>query len=166
MLQQCNGYRALKALLHESHPAFYDQPATLITAYPKQDNSSLLEHHDLFLDHLQLRAFITNQVGSLNDAAQDMDTMLKVLRSSPHGADFGRFYNVQGRSVPCDGLLGGRTGVNETPILSDRKPAPNVASRNMGPAQQLFGLFDMAGVNGVPNVVAQPNVQPNNGACH
>ena len=62
-----NGYRALKALLHDSHPAFYDQPATLITAYPKQVNSPLLECHNRFLDYLQLRACITNQLGSLND---------------------------------------------------------------------------------------------------
>ena len=30
-------------------------------------------------------------------------------------------------------------------------------------AQQLFGLFDMAGNNGIPNVFAPPNVQPHHG---
>ena len=33
-----NGCRALEAIPHDSHPAFCDQPATLITAHPKQDN--------------------------------------------------------------------------------------------------------------------------------
>ena len=34
----------------------------------------------------------------------------------------------------------------------------------MGSAQQLFGSFDMAGNNGIPNVFVPPNVQPHHGA--
>ena len=63
-----NGFRALKSLLQDSHPAFFDQPATLISACPEQGDSSLLEFHNRFLDYIQLRAVITDQVSSLDDA--------------------------------------------------------------------------------------------------
>jgi len=34
-----NGLKALKAILQRSHPAFVDEPATLVTTYPKQRTS-------------------------------------------------------------------------------------------------------------------------------
>ena len=40
----------MQALLQDSHPAFYDQPETLITACPEQGDSSLLEFHNRFSD--------------------------------------------------------------------------------------------------------------------
>lgn len=36
-----DGYRALKAIIFKSHPAFHDQPATLITTYPKQRDATI-----------------------------------------------------------------------------------------------------------------------------
>ena len=35
--------------------------------YPHQRTSSLLEYYRLFLDYLQLQAFITNSTSTLND---------------------------------------------------------------------------------------------------
>ena len=69
VLQLCSndGYMALKQLIFNSHPVFEDQPATLITEYPRQQAYSLLKYHSLFRDFLQLRAFISNQKASLDD---------------------------------------------------------------------------------------------------
>jgi len=38
-----NGLKALKAILQRSHPAFVDEPSTLVTTCPKQKDKSLLE---------------------------------------------------------------------------------------------------------------------------
>ncbi len=55
-------------ILLKIHPAFHDQPWTLITAYLHQKEASLLEYYRLFQDFLQLRAFINNINASLDDA--------------------------------------------------------------------------------------------------
>jgi len=39
-----NGLKAPKAILQRSHPAFVDEPSTLVTTYPKQKDTSLLEY--------------------------------------------------------------------------------------------------------------------------
>eukprot|EP00980_Cylindrotheca_fusiformis_P023247 scaffold10279_cov80-Cylindrotheca_fusiformis.AAC.1 len=39
-----DGYRAVKAILFKSHPAFYDQPSRLIAEYPKQRDLSILQY--------------------------------------------------------------------------------------------------------------------------
>ena len=62
-----DGYKALKQVLFNSHPVFYDQPSTLITNYPRQRTLSLLAYYRLFIDYLQLRAFIANSTSTLND---------------------------------------------------------------------------------------------------
>jgi hypothetical protein len=69
----CNndGYKALKNIIFASHPAFHDQPATLITSYPKQRNSDLLQYAQLFQDlFLQLRAYIANNPATLDDPTE------------------------------------------------------------------------------------------------
>ena len=69
IIQQCygDGYSALKQIIFRSHPVFHEQPATLLTSYPQQLNSPLLKYHALFMDHLQLRAFVFNIDSSLDD---------------------------------------------------------------------------------------------------
>jgi len=49
-----NGLKALKAILQHSHPAFVDEPSTLVTAYPKQKEKSLLEYKMNTADFLQM----------------------------------------------------------------------------------------------------------------
>jgi hypothetical protein len=88
VVQQCfgNGYQALKQLVFRSHPVFQDQPSTLITTYPRQRNFTLLKYHSIFLDYLQLRAFISNQAASL-DEAHELDIFIK---NATHGTYLNR----------------------------------------------------------------------------
>lgn len=65
-----DGYVALKAILFASHPAFCPQPSTLITSYPKQRDRSTLEFYKLFIDYLQLRAYICNIDSSLDNESE------------------------------------------------------------------------------------------------
>ena len=62
LVAQCygDGYKALKAIIFKSHPAYHEQPSTLITTYPRQRELTLLEYNMNFIDYLQLRAIITN----------------------------------------------------------------------------------------------------------
>lgn len=71
-----DGYKALKAVLFKSHPAFYDQPATLITSYPRQRDLTMLEYYKLFLDFEQLRAYIADITITLDDEAE-LDIFIK-----------------------------------------------------------------------------------------
>jgi hypothetical protein len=69
-VRSCNGdgYRALKNVLYRSHPAFYDQPSTLVTAYPKQLQSmSIQDYFNVFNDYLKLKAYIENHTVSIGD---------------------------------------------------------------------------------------------------
>jgi len=54
-----NGLKALKAILQRSHPAFGDEPTTLVTTYPKQKELSLLEYRMEFEDFLQMHAMVS-----------------------------------------------------------------------------------------------------------
>jgi len=54
----CNGLKALKAILQRLHPAFVDEPATLVTTHPKQKDKSLLEYKMEAEDHLQMRSMV------------------------------------------------------------------------------------------------------------
>ena len=65
-----DGYKALKAILFQSHPSFYDQPSILIKSYPRQRHHTILEYYKLFNDFLQLRAFISNINTTLNDSTE------------------------------------------------------------------------------------------------
>ena len=71
-----DGYRALKAIIFASHPAFHPQPSTLITSYPRQKDSSILEYYRLFLDFEQLRAYISD-VSLTLDNNSELDIFLK-----------------------------------------------------------------------------------------
>jgi len=53
-----NGLKALKAILQCSHPEFVDEPSTLVTAYPKQKDKSLLEHKMEAEDFLQMCSIV------------------------------------------------------------------------------------------------------------
>ena len=61
-----DGYRALKSIIFKSHPAFHEQPATLIMEYPKQKDRTIQEYYNLFNDFCQLRAYIRNDASSLD----------------------------------------------------------------------------------------------------
>eukprot|EP00980_Cylindrotheca_fusiformis_P000503 scaffold121_cov92-Cylindrotheca_fusiformis.AAC.1 len=81
-----DGYRALKAIIFQSHPAFHPQPATLVTAYPRQRNdSSLLEYYQLFLDFQQLRAYI-HDIELTLDSDSELDVFIK-------NAKYGEYLN-------------------------------------------------------------------------
>ena len=70
LIQQCkgDGYAVLKQILFNSHPAFHEQPSTLIPAYPKQTaNMSLVQWYNVFMDYLQLCTVIHDVDASLND---------------------------------------------------------------------------------------------------
>ncbi len=84
-VQSCygDGYKALKAILFNAHPVFFDQPATLITTYPKQRNLTMLEYYLIFQDYLQLKAYIANSTATLDDA-----TELDVLIANSKYADY------------------------------------------------------------------------------
>ena len=60
-----DGYKALKMIIFNAHPAFADKPATMLKRYPQQRDSSMLEYHERFVDFIQLRAYITNHDSSL-----------------------------------------------------------------------------------------------------
>ena len=70
-----DGYKALKQILYPCHPVFHEQPATLVTSYPYQKDKSLIEYHGLFLDYLQMRAFICNNEATL-DSRDEMDIFI------------------------------------------------------------------------------------------
>jgi len=53
-----NGLKALKAILQSSHPAFVDEPSTLVTTYPKQEDKSLLEYTMEAEDFLQMCSIV------------------------------------------------------------------------------------------------------------
>ena len=72
IVTQCqnDGYMALKQMMTTIHPEFHLYPNTMITAYPKQRDRSLLKYHAIFTDYLQLRAYILNQDSSMGDKAE------------------------------------------------------------------------------------------------
>ena len=80
-----DGYKALKSIIFPSHPNFHEQPAVLITTYPKQRNYTLLEYETLFCDYLQMRAFISNVDSSLDDE-QEKDIFINNVK-------YGKFLN-------------------------------------------------------------------------
>ena len=65
-----NGLKALKAILMRSHPAFADEPSTLVTTYPKQKDKSLLDYKMEAEDFLQMRAIVQNYAKELDDPGE------------------------------------------------------------------------------------------------
>jgi len=83
IVSQCcgDGCKAIKQILFQSHPAFQDQPAALITSYPRQRGDSMLKHFSLFQDCLQLRACVSDVDSSL-DLSHEVDIFIKNAKCS------------------------------------------------------------------------------------
>ena len=65
-----NGLKALKAIMLRSHPAFVDEPSTLVTTYPKQKDKSLLEYKTEAEDFLQMRSIVQGHSRELDDPGE------------------------------------------------------------------------------------------------
>ena len=78
-----DGYKALKAILMKLHLIFYDQPSTLIRVYPSQGDLTMRQYHELFLDFLQLRAFIMNIDKDL-DSSDELDIFIANAKYSDY----------------------------------------------------------------------------------
>jgi len=65
-----NGLKALRAILQGSHPAFADEPSTLVTNYPKQKDKSLLECKMEAKDFLQMRSVVQGFSKELDDPGE------------------------------------------------------------------------------------------------
>jgi len=53
-----------------SHPAFVDEPSTLVTTYPKQKDKSLLEYKTEAEDFLQMRSIVQGHSRELDDPGE------------------------------------------------------------------------------------------------
>ncbi len=73
------GYQALKQVIFQSHPCFHDQPATLITNYPRQRSLTFIQYFRVFEDYLQMRAMIASTTSSLNDS-HELDILINNCR--------------------------------------------------------------------------------------
>jgi len=76
-----NGLKALKMILQQSHPSFVDEPATLVTTYPRQRNLTLLEYKMEFKDFLQMRAMVQGHSRELDDT-NELDIFINGLKDS------------------------------------------------------------------------------------
>jgi len=105
IVAQCygDGYKAIKQILFASHPAFRDQPATLITSYPRQKNLTLLQYYKHFIDYLQLKAYVHDDDSSLDDAneldvfiagAKYSDFLNRVTRDERRQASMAQYYRA------------------------------------------------------------------------
>ena len=70
-----DGYKVLKQILFSCHPVFQEQPAIMVTKYPQQRELALVEYHSIFLDFLQIRAFIMDFESTL-DSSEEMDIFI------------------------------------------------------------------------------------------
>jgi hypothetical protein len=62
-----NGYAAILAILHDSHPAFVTHPVTLCKNWPEQKpGQSIFEFHAEFTEAISLRAIFMNSSQDLN----------------------------------------------------------------------------------------------------
>lgn len=68
--QMCygDGYKTIKAVLFNVHPVFYDQPSMVITSYPRQRDLTILDYFHMYNNFLQLRAFISNTMSTIDDS--------------------------------------------------------------------------------------------------
>jgi len=73
--------KALKAILQRSHPAFVDEPLTLLTTYPKQKEKSLLECKMEADDFLQMRSIVQGFSKELDDPG-DLDIFINNMKYS------------------------------------------------------------------------------------
>jgi len=76
-----NGLKALKAILQQSHPAFVDELATLVTVCPKQKDKSLLEYKMEAEDHLQMCSTVQGFSKELDDP-NELDVFINNMKHS------------------------------------------------------------------------------------
>jgi len=76
-----DGLKALKAILQRSHPAFVDEPATLVTQHPRQKEKSLLEHKMEAEDCLQMRSVAQGFSKELDDP-NELDIFINDMKQS------------------------------------------------------------------------------------
>jgi len=76
-----NGLKALKAILQRSHPAFVDEPSTLVTTHPKQKDKSLLEYKMEAEDFLQMRSIVQRFSKELDDPGE-LDIFINNMKCS------------------------------------------------------------------------------------
>jgi len=78
-----NGLKALKAILLRSHPAFVDEPATLVTTYPKQKDKTLLEYKMEAEDFLQMCSMVQGFSKELDDPGK-LDIFINNMKYITH----------------------------------------------------------------------------------
>jgi len=78
-----NGLKALKAIPLRSHPAFVDEPATLVTTYPKQKDKSLLEYKMEAEDFPQMHSMVQGFSKELDDPGE-LDIFINNMKYSTH----------------------------------------------------------------------------------
>jgi len=77
----CNGLKTLKAILQRPHPAFVDEPSTLVTTYPKQKDKSLSEHKMEAEDFRQMRSIVQGFSKELDDPGE-LDMFINNMKYS------------------------------------------------------------------------------------
>jgi len=76
-----NGLKAPKAILQRPHPAFVDEPATLVTQHPRQREKSLLEYKMEAEDFLQMRSMAQGFSRELGDP-NELDIFINNMKHS------------------------------------------------------------------------------------
>jgi len=76
-----NGLKVLKSILQRSHQAFVDEPATLVTTYPKQKKKSLLEYKMEAEDFLQMCSIVQGFSKDLDDPGE-LDIFINKIKYS------------------------------------------------------------------------------------
>jgi hypothetical protein len=104
LLQSCysDGYKALKTIMLEVHPAFHTYPSMLVKAYPMQENLTLQQYYGWFVDYQQLRAYVSNITLSLDDESE-LDIFLLHSLSCQRHFGFTPIYNCQGSYISRGG---------------------------------------------------------------
>lgn len=145
VVQSCygDGYKAIKAILFKAHPVFYDQPAIMITGYPKQRETTILEYYHLFLDYIQLRAFIANSTSTLDDThdldifinnAKHSDYLNRVTRDERRQAVMEHKYKGQQLVETLTKFLMASDSPARTKEVSSRITSPITTSRTASPS--------------------------------
>lgn len=88
ILQVCygDGYHALKTIVQGAHPIFDNNPARLVKNFPLQRDLDLLQYYQIFMDFLQLRAFVMN----INTSLEDTNTLDIFIDNTKYSEFFSR----------------------------------------------------------------------------
>ena len=126
-----NGYKVLKQILFSCHPEFHEQPATMVSTYPRQNELSMVEFHSTFLDFLQLRAIVMDIEATL-DSPKEMDIF---IRNTKH-QEFLRRVTRDERTLPSKAHLYTSDQILETlEIFLSAADSPAVVSTYQRVAQ-------------------------------